>query len=60
MGAVAQKTMEKFTQIAETGTTEKGLHEIVEAPLQKCSYKKVSWKYAVNLQENIPAEVQFQ
>ena len=42
MGTVAQKTMEKFTQIAETGITEKELHEIVEAPLQKCSYKKVS------------------
>ena len=60
MGAVAQKTMEKFTQIAETEITEKGLHEIVEAALQKCSYEKVFWKYAVNLQENIPAEVRFQ
>ena len=41
MGAVAQKTMEKFTQIAETEITEKGLHEIVEAALQKCSYEKL-------------------
>ena len=44
MGAVAQKTMEKFTQIAETEITEKGLHEIVEAALQKCSYEKVFLK----------------
>ena len=41
MGAVAQKTMEKFTQIVETEITGKGLHEIVEAALQKCSYEKV-------------------
>ena len=32
MGAVAQKTMEKFTQIAETEITEKGLHSRSSPP----------------------------
>ena len=31
-----------------------------EAALQRCSYKEVFWKYAVNLQENTHAEVRFQ
>ena len=31
-----------------------------EAPIQMCHFKKVFWKYAENLQENIHAEVQFQ
>ena len=31
-----------------------------EAALQSCSYKKVFWKYAANLQENTHAEVWFQ
>ena len=31
-----------------------------EAPLQRCSYKKVLWKYATNLQENTHAEVWLQ
>ena len=30
-----------------------------EAVTQRCSYEKVFWKYAVNLQENIHAEVGF-
>ena len=34
--------------------------ESSEAVLQRCSYEKVFWKYAANLQENIHAEVQFQ
>ena len=31
-----------------------------EAALQRCSYKKLFWKYVANLQENTHAEVQFQ
>ena len=31
-----------------------------ESALQRCSYKEVFWKYAVNLQENTHAEVRFQ
>ena len=31
-----------------------------EDTLQMCSYQKVLWKYAANLQENIHVEVQFQ
>ena len=31
-----------------------------KAALRNCSYKKMFWKYVVNLQENIHAEVQFQ
>ena len=27
---------------------------------QRCSYKKIFWKYAANLQENIHDEVRFQ
>ena len=30
-----------------------------EAALQSCSYKKVFWKYAANLQEKTHVEVQF-
>ena len=30
-----------------------------EAPIQRCSYEKVFWKYAANLQENTHAEVRF-
>ena len=32
----------------------------LEAALQRCSYKKMFWKYAANLQENTHAEVWFQ
>ena len=31
--------------------------EYPEAALERCSYKKVFWKYAANLQENTYAEV---
>ena len=31
-----------------------------EAALQRCSYEKVFWKHAENLQENTLAEVWFQ
>ena len=31
-----------------------------EAVLQMCSYEKVFWKYAADLQENIHAKVGFQ
>ena len=31
-----------------------------EAATQRCSYKKVFWKYAANLQEDTHAEVRFQ
>ena len=31
-----------------------------EAALQRCSYKKVFWKYVANLQENSHAKVLFQ
>ena len=31
-----------------------------EAALQRCSYKKVFWKYAANIQENIHGKVWFQ
>ena len=30
-----------------------------EAAVQKCSLKKVLWKYAANLQENTDAEVRY-
>ena len=31
-----------------------------EAAIQRCSYEKVFWKYAENLQDNTHAEVWFQ
>ena len=31
-----------------------------EAAIQRCSYEKVFWKYAANLQENTHDEVWFQ
>ena len=31
-----------------------------EAAIQRCSYEKVFWKYAANLQENTHAEMRFQ
>ena len=31
-----------------------------EVATHRCSYKKVFWKYAVNLKENTHAEVRFQ
>ena len=34
--------------------------EYPDATLHSCSYKKVFWKYAANLQENIHAEMWFQ
>ena len=34
--------------------------EKIEAVTQRCSYEKVLWKYAANLQENTHAEVRFQ
>ena len=34
--------------------------KLFESALQRCSYKEVFWKYAVNLQENTHAEVRFQ
>ena len=34
--------------------------EVPEATIQRCSYEKVFWKYAVSLQENTHAEVRFQ
>ena len=30
-----------------------------EAALERCSYKKVFWNYAANVQENSHAEVRF-
>ena len=33
--------------------------QTTEAALHKCSYKKVFWKHAANLQESIHAEVWF-
>ena len=36
------------------------LIEYKEAVTQRCSYEKVFWKYAANLQENTHAEVWFQ
>ena len=38
------------------------LHEILllKAAIQRCSYEKVLWKDATNLQENTHAEVRFQ
>ena len=30
-----------------------------EAAIQRCSWEKVFWKYAANLQENTHAEVRF-
>ena len=33
---------------------------ISEAVVRRCSVKKVFWKYAADLQENIHAEVWFQ
>ena len=34
--------------------------QLPEAALQRCSKEKVSWQYAVNLEENTHAEVWFQ
>ena len=34
--------------------------EMTEAVAQKCSWQKVFWKYAANLQENTHAKVWFQ
>ena len=34
--------------------------EVSEAAIQMCSWEKMFWKYAVNLQENTHAEVWFQ
>ena len=31
-----------------------------EAVIQRCSYEKLFWKYAANLQENTHAELRFQ
>ena len=36
------------------------LLEVPEAGIQRCSYEKVFWKYAVYLQENTHAKVWFQ
>ena len=36
------------------------LMKLSEAAIKRCSYKKVFWKYAANLQENTHAEVWFQ
>ena len=40
---------------------EKGIYKFLftEAALQKCSYKKVFWKYSANLLEKTHAEVWF-
>ena len=35
-------------------------HWLVEAALQRCSYKYVFWKYTVHLQENSHTEAWFQ
>ena len=37
-----------------------GKVEIREAVIQRCSVKKLFWKYAANLQENTHAKVRFQ
>ena len=34
--------------------------KVSEAAVQRCSYEKVFWKYAANLQENNHGEVWFQ
>ena len=34
--------------------------DIPQAASQRCSYRKVLWKYAANLQENTHADMQFQ
>ena len=34
--------------------------KVTEAALHKCSWEKVFWKYAANLQENTHTEVRFQ
>ena len=34
--------------------------ELTEAALHSCSYKKMLWKYAANVQENTLSEVRFQ
>ena len=36
---------------------QKTSHENLETALQRCSYKKVFWKYATNLQEKTHAEM---
>ena len=33
---------------------------VTDATIQRCSYEKVFWKYAANLQKNTRAELQFQ
>ena len=37
-----------------------GFRVLSETAVQRCSYEKVFWKYAINLQENTHAEVWFQ
>ena len=34
--------------------------QLAETAIQKCSYEKVFWNYAQNLQENTNAEMWFQ
>ena len=34
--------------------------ELSKAAIQRCSYEKVFWKYAANLQDNTHAEIWFQ
>ena len=45
--------------LSETDLIATNLHVLFasEAALQRCSYKKVFWKYAVKLQENTHADV---
>ena len=40
--------------------TGRNMQEELEAATQRCSWEKVFWEYAANLQENTHAEVQFQ
>ena len=48
----------KSGKVAENAFT--FLQTILDAGLERCSWEKVFWKYAANLQENTHAEVWFQ
>ena len=49
-------SFEKSTNITEQQNLKKKI-KWAEAVLQSCSYKKVFWKYAANVQENTHAKV---
>ena len=49
-----------FLYQKKTFTANSTKKKVSEAAVQRCSYEKVFWKYAANLQENTHAKVWFQ